>query len=301
MNKKCPKCGNEIYPNSKYCGNCGNEFKKENEDLEKTMIIPVNPPKENNNEKKDHKNNKEYDNLKNGSLVLGILSIFFGLIFGIVGIVLGTKYKNRTKETCPGLVISIISVFLKILLIIFILPFIFINSIIMELTETEQYDDNGYYEYNYNDYDDNEYNNYNYNSNNKTGFVGTEEYGYIKVPKGWSKYYDPESTETFKYSYLTSFIVTLYAYDSNVTESYIIANDLKKSREAEGISVSLVNDKIDKYPAYRLEYYLNGKYIDEYFFKASDNRVHYISIAGTYKNTEYFNIPKTFKLTNTEM
>lgn len=303
MKEKCPSCGNEIYQNSKYCGNCGMKIKRDNnteEDLEKTIIIPVNPPATINNENSNKQNTNvegETEQYKTSSLVLSILGIFLPIIFSIIGLILGIAYKNKYKKTCAGFVISIIVLILRLLLFIFI-----VIPIAILIVSSPPYEMSKEYEYN-NNYDNSEYN-YNNNQNENTGTtrtVGTDEYGYVKVPTDWIKFFDPEAPQTFQYSYLMSYIITLYAYDKSITDPYLLANNLKIATEQKGVSVNMTPTTIDKYNAYKLEYLSEGVWLNIYFFKAEDNKVHYISIEGPDKNSEYFNIPKTFKLKNTEV
>ena len=301
MKEKCPSCGNELYPNSKYCGNCGKEIKKDIVNQEVITNEQINNQTINNNYE-EPKNNKDVEQLKILSLVFGLLGLFFSFILSVVGLIIGISYKSKTKNTCAGLIISIISIVFRLLIVLLatLLVVAFGSEFADEMSQQDyNFDNYNYYEQYNNDYYENN-NNYT-TQDNETQTIGNSQYGYVKVPKDWIKFFDPDAKDTIQYSYMTSYIVTLYAYDSSITEPYLLANNLKRNEEKSGLSVNMTQTTIDKYNAYKLEYIIDGTWLNIYFFKAEDNRVHYICIEGPDKNSEYFNIPKTFKLRNTEV
>ena len=311
MKEKCPNCGNEIYQNSKYCGNCGKELtKKDNEDLEKTIVMSSNQISTINENSKTNNNSNQYDennykSIGTVSLVFGILSIFLGFICSIIGIITGAIYTNKSKKTSAGLIISIITLILRLILIILLILLIVAAGPYEISSQEEQgYTDNYYNNNNYN-YNNEEYydynNNYDYDSDSQDKLVGTPEFGYVKVPNDWIRFFDPDAPQTFQYSYKALYIITLYAYDSSINDPYSVANNLKLAKEKEGYNISMTQTTIDKYRAYMLEYQISGTWINVYFFKADDNKVHYMSIEGPDKNSTYFNIPKTYRLTNKEV
>ena len=302
MKERCPSCGNELYPNSKYCGNCGKEIKRDNklpvinETNNQEVIINNN---EQTNNYKEPSNNKDSESLKTVSLVFGLLGLFFSFILSVVGLITGIAYKSKTKNTCAGLVISIISIVFRLLIVLF--ATLLVASIGSEFAnEMEQELKNGY------EYNEQYNNNYNEDNNykaqdNETQTIGNAQYGYVKVPKDWIKFYDPDAKDTVQYTYMMTYIITLYAYDSSITDPYLVASNLKYNEEKNGLSVTMTPTTIDKYNAYKLDYIVDGTWLNIYFFKAEDNKVHYLCIEGPDKYSEYFNIPKTFKLTNTEV
>ena len=107
----CTNCGNKLKDTEHYCTNCG----------KKITISNLN-----NNQTKNN-----YDIL---SIIFGFIGIalFWNIIISIplaiIGIVLGKKHKKETGDKVPGIIISVISLILSSLVIIFIMVAIIFSS-----------------------------------------------------------------------------------------------------------------------------------------------------------------------------
>ena len=161
MKERCPSCGNELYPNSKYCGNCGQEIKRTNPipTVNETNNQEVITNNNNNNQTNNNpvNDNKDSESLKTVSLVFGLLGLFFSFILSVVGLITGIAYKSKTNNTCAGLVISIISIVFRLILVIFATLLVasigseFANEMERELYNGYEYND----QYNYNENNNN--------------------------------------------------------------------------------------------------------------------------------------------------
>ena len=134
---------------------------------------------------------------------------------------------------------------------------------------------------------------------NENQVIGTDEFGYVTIPKNWNRFYDVESSGTYQYSYGNSWIVTLYAVPTTQIDSYNYANNVKAHLEEENVSdITGAKVKVGNYDAYQVY----GHYDDEniwlvcWFFEAEDGSTHYIAVEGPDKTSDFFNIPNTFKL-----
>lgn len=106
-----------------YCSNCG---KKLNKDGKCSNCEKLKKEKTNNNQNKEVQNNKELSNVLG---IVTIVSAFFINILsiptGIISIISGSKYKKETGEKCYGPVLSIIGICLSVFFLILICVFIF--------------------------------------------------------------------------------------------------------------------------------------------------------------------------------
>lgn len=116
----CSRCGSKIENGSNFCNICGN-------------VVNGNV----------YYNQTVEDKNKETSLIMGIIALvgklflpFFNIVFAIIAIYYGNLYKKQTGLNCSGKVMGIVSLalsglFLVVLLILIILPFIFYGAAYM--------------------------------------------------------------------------------------------------------------------------------------------------------------------------
>lgn len=128
--------------------------------------------------------------------------------------------------------------------------------------------------------------------------IGNEEYGYVTVPDNWYKFYDVDGNNSLQYSYANTYIVSLNVINGSIDAETAAKSIVYGTKSEEGVQQVSYNDsKIGKYNGYLIStYYSDGTWLYIYLIKAEDNKIHYISIEGPDKNSEYFNIPSTFSL-----
>ena len=127
-----------------------------------------------------------------------------------------------------------------------------------------------------------------------TQVIGSDEYGYVKVPKSWVNFQDInggndiQSSDTSAYNVVTLNIFRPSQLGISETEYASIdpkqvANSVytkhKNSQMFEKMSGT--KSKIGGYDAYVINTLTNtGKYFITYIFKADDGKIHYASIEG---------------------
>ena len=151
----CSNCGKELDSDAKFCTECGKMIPTQKSSKESTTKETV---KEENIQTTTVTNIPESNSKAVASLVLGIISIFIGVLIvplPIVGLILGILQKKKGGLAIAGIILNSLALFIAViswLIIIFAIS-------------SKDYDyDNGYY-YNdtYDDYDDDFNYNYNYN------------------------------------------------------------------------------------------------------------------------------------------
>ena len=132
------------------------------------------------------------------------------------------------------------------------------------------------------------------NKTTDTKVIGSEEYGYVKVPKDWIDFKDINGGNDIQSSDTSSYnVVTLNIFRPNqlgISEAEYasinpkqVANSVytkhKNSQMFEKMSGT--KSKIGGYDAYVINTLTNtGKYFITYIFKADDGKIHYASIEG---------------------
>ena len=132
------------------------------------------------------------------------------------------------------------------------------------------------------------------NKTTDTKVIGSEEYGYVKVPKDWVDFKDINGGNDIQSSDTSSYnVVTLNIFRPNqlgISEAEyasidpkLVANSVytkhKNSQMFEKMSGT--KSKIGGYDAYVINTLTNtGKYFITYIFKADDGKIHYTSIEG---------------------
>lgn len=127
-----------------------------------------------------------------------------------------------------------------------------------------------------------------------TKVIGSEEYGYVKVPKDWVDFKDINGGNDIQSSDISSYnVVTLNIFRPNqlgISEAEYASIDPKqvansvytKHKNSQMFEkMSGTKSKIGGYDAYVINTLTNtGKYFITYIFKADDGKIHYTSIEG---------------------
>ena len=127
-----------------------------------------------------------------------------------------------------------------------------------------------------------------------TKVIGSEEYGYVKVPKDWVDFKDINGGNDIQSSDTSSYnVVTLNIFRPNqlgISEAEYASIDPKqvansvytKHKNSQMFEkMSGTKSKIGGYDAYVINTLTNtGKYFITYIFKADDGKIHYTSIEG---------------------
>ncbi len=132
------------------------------------------------------------------------------------------------------------------------------------------------------------------NKTTDTKVIGSEEYGYVKVPKDWVDFKDINGGNDIQSSDISSYnVVTLNIFRPNqlgISEAEYASIDPKqvansvytKHKNSQMFEkMSGTKSKIGGYDAYVINTLTNtGKYFITYIFKADDGKIHYTSIEG---------------------
>ena len=127
-----------------------------------------------------------------------------------------------------------------------------------------------------------------------TQVIGSDEYGYVKVPKSWVNFQDInggndiQSSDTSAYNVVTLNIfrpsqlgISEAEYAS--IDPKLVANSVYTKHKNSQLfeKMSGTKSKIGGYDAYVINTLTNtGKYFVTYIFKADDGKIHYTSIEG---------------------
>jgi len=128
-----------------------------------------------------------------------------------------------------------------------------------------------------------------------TQWIGSDDYGYVKVPQSWIQFKDVNGGDDIQYSDGTDInIVTLNTFKAEqfgISESELekvdpiqISNSIYQSK-SESPDFSKVwgsKSKIGGYDAYVVNCIAkNGKYLVIWVFKSDDGKFRYVSLEGT--------------------
>ena len=128
-----------------------------------------------------------------------------------------------------------------------------------------------------------------------TQWIGSDDYGYVKVPQSWIQFKDVNGGDDIQYSDGTDInIVTLNTFKAEqfgISESELekvdpiqISNSIYQSK-SESPDFSKVwgsKSKIGGYDAYVVNCIAkNGKYLVIWIFKSDDGKFRYVSLEGT--------------------
>ena len=133
--------------------------------------------------------------------------------------------------------------------------------------------------------------------------IGTDKYGYLKLPGTWYKFNDVDGKTALQYTKDRVWIVTMESYLPSSPEQtaemlakaslYNMINNEENVENATGATVKLAG--YDAYQTY-CYYTVDGIWLVEWFFEPGDGRIHYISVEGNDYTSDYFKIPETFSL-----
>ena len=133
--------------------------------------------------------------------------------------------------------------------------------------------------------------------------IGTDKYGYLKLPGTWYKFNDVDGKTALQYTKDRVWIVTMESYLPSSPEQtaemlakaslYNMINNEENLENATGATVKLAG--YDAYQTY-CYYTVDGIWLVEWFFEPGDGRIHYISVEGNDYTSDYFKIPETFSL-----
>lgn len=128
--------------------------------------------------------------------------------------------------------------------------------------------------------------------------IGSEDYGYVSVPKNWTRFYDADASSTLQYSYANVWIVTLYAVDAEQMDALSYASGVYNSLEEDGVE-GLLGGKltINDHNAYQVTCYYkeDNVYLACWFIEGNDGKTHYVAVEGPDSSSDYFyNIVLTF-------
>ena len=127
-----------------------------------------------------------------------------------------------------------------------------------------------------------------------TQVIGSDEYGYVKVPKSWVNFQDINGGNEIQYSDTYEYIVVTFLIlrpsQLGISEAEyasidpkLVANSVYTKHKNSQLfeKMSGTKSKIGGYDAYVINTLTKtGKYFVTYIFKADDGKIHYTSIEG---------------------
>ena len=127
-----------------------------------------------------------------------------------------------------------------------------------------------------------------------TQIIGSDEYGYVKVPKNWFRFKDVKGGNDIQYSDGSSYnIVTLNIFRpsqlgiseteyASIDPIYVANSVLSGQKNTSAFQkVWGAKSKIGEYDAYVVNSITtSGKYFVTWVFRANDGKIHYTSLEG---------------------
>ena len=127
-----------------------------------------------------------------------------------------------------------------------------------------------------------------------TQIIGSDEYGYVKVPKNWFRFKDVKGGNDIQYSDGSSYnIVTLNIFRpsqlgiseteyASIDPIYVANSVLSGQKNTSAFQkVWGAKSKISEYDAYVVNSITtSGKYFVTWVFRANDGKIHYASLEG---------------------
>ena len=127
-----------------------------------------------------------------------------------------------------------------------------------------------------------------------TQIIGSDEYGYVKVPKNWFRFKDVKGGNDIQYSDGSSYnIVTLNIFRpsqlgiseteyASIDPIYVANSVLSGQKNTSAFQkVWGAKSKISEYDAYVVNSITtSGKYFVTWVFRANDGKIHYTSLEG---------------------
>ena len=134
--------------------------------------------------------------------------------------------------------------------------------------------------------------------------IGSDNYGYMKLPTTWKKFVDKNNLTTTNLQYISNdlrYVVTMttLSKNSNITALDYLKTVEEKYNKTNVVQYSkMTRERIGskKYEEYRLDMYLEDDkiWISIWTFMAEDDKIHYISIEGNNNNSTVFNYINTY-------
>ena len=128
--------------------------------------------------------------------------------------------------------------------------------------------------------------------------VGTKEYGYVEIPKTWTRFAN-NSGRTLQYTDGAGWIITLFAVPSDQINAQTWSNTIAEQMHNIGaIDINVEQTQVDKYPGFKVNGFYNNAatYLSAWVMDGDDGFTHYIAIEGPNKFDENYKIVNTFKI-----
>lgn len=128
--------------------------------------------------------------------------------------------------------------------------------------------------------------------------VGSEEFGYVSVPKSWVPFGVNESNKTIQYTDESGWIVTLYSIDKGTISTEDWANSIINQMKTAGAQeIGLEETKINDYKTYKIFGYYSSlsTYLAAWVIDTNDEFSHYVAIEGPKRYDDNYDIIYTFK------
>ena len=141
------------------------------------------------------------------------------------------------------------------------------------------------------------------NNNGDGKYIGTSEYGFVKVPNEWVRFLDTDGNNSYQYSDSTgTYIISLNAIQTTDGNAYDYINSIYKKLVDQGNIEEIIASETyaSIYKAYEISGYypLLKKYILIWTFEDGLGKTHYISLEGDSNIKNYISIIDSFTLNN---
>ena len=133
-----------------------------------------------------------------------------------------------------------------------------------------------------------------------TRVIGNDRFGYLTIPSEWILFEQTGSNaDNLQYSDKdVIYVVTLLATSSNYTDVISFTNYVKDTLAEDDVIAEIQEVQFGSYNAYQVYGYSDSenRWFNSWVFEAEDNNIHYVGVEGPDKDSEYFQIPFTFRL-----
>ncbi len=127
--------------------------------------------------------------------------------------------------------------------------------------------------------------------------VGSEEFGFISIPKTWHKFQDQNGNNTLQYSDGT-WIATLYALPTTSMRAADWANSNYNELSKRNVdSINTSTGTIASYKAYIVTTHFTqeNKYFTLWFFESKSGKTHYLGLEGPSSTGDIYNVIYSFR------
>lgn len=121
--------------------------------------------------------------------------------------------------------------------------------------------------------------------------VGSDEYGYVSVPKNWGKFYDVNENDMVQYSYANVWITTLFAVDEEIADASSYASNVYSALEEDEVeNLKIEKVAVNNYEAYQVTCYYKKEniFLACWFIDGNNGKTHYIAVEGPDATSNYF-------------